>query len=200
MARFVTSVRLRVIQAYRNERVAYRRIALCVATLAALVGGHGLPVIAHAGMVARKAGPVVPSGYRSSGPVRLCSMYVQSINDFLVNGWGYRQSVPGVPPDSSTYLMGEEYVFYTVGHKASYIYLWQQIGHTWTLWARARESGSIGFVTAGLSGVFYNLGMDSDLHFYRADDPPQDCGTRFVVVVTRDNGAVLGQVPFTIIC
>ncbi len=141
-----------------------------------------------------------PIGMSQRGPVRLCSLYNMPINDVLNDGFGCRHSVSSVPPDSSTYLMGEEYVYYAIGQRISHIYLWQRVKTRWLLWSTYRETPTHGIVTGGLSQVFYHDDSDPDIHFYRPDDPPQDCGDRFMVVATRDTGAFLGQVPFTISC
>jgi hypothetical protein len=37
-------------------------------------------------------------------------------------------------------------------------------------------------------------------YVYRPGNPPQDCGARYVLVVTRPDGSVLGQAPFEIAC
>ena len=150
--------------------------------------------------------PMAPTGWFGQGPVRLCSLYDDSVTTFLNTGFGCQMSEQHIPPDSSTYLMGEEYVFFSPPHKDAYEYLWQQTNQGWKLWSRYHVTandlaGNAKFVTLGLSIIFYNEDYEgAALHFYSSDDPPQECGDRYVITVTNSSGDSIGQVAFQIAC
>jgi hypothetical protein len=107
-----------------------------------------------------------------------------------------------------------------------HVYVWQQVRDAWHLWARWRvcstdrwgawslmrpDSALDPAFSANYDANTQTYGPEAPcqanandslntVQAYGSGDPPQECGTRYVLVVARKDGSVLGQAPFEIAC
>jgi hypothetical protein len=151
----------------------------------------------------RPSGITLPAspGFQQFGPVQLCNANDVPIDNMLNNTWRCAQSLREVDRDGSGLPFQKVWLTYSVGHYPSSSYLWRFIGNSWQLQAQLKDDGRLGIVTWTLGAYFYrDVIGDPDRLFFQTDDPPQDCGDRYVIVATKSDVSVLGQFPFTIAC